>query len=170
MIRLIATSFVAACYDRRIMFLFRTWTYLICDAFKDLLHMYTEDRTQRQPFGHTVLKGNLFKGCSCPSPSVSNHYGSFKFASHFTPHARLARAFRPGVFRLLIRSGDRDLSLEATVTNDALSSRRSLLLSYRRHENPLSLRDRNLIVSHNVLVIDIYSQPDFLKLCTHVLS
>lgn len=40
----------------------------------------------------------------------------------------------------------------------------SRLLSYRRHENPLSLRDRNLIVSHNVLVIDIYSQPDFLKL------
>lgn len=105
----------------------RTPSYLIYDATRlKGSFTYTENRTWWQPFGRAVLKGNLFKGCSCPPPCriTADPLNS----RHISPPARVLQG-RPRMCRLLIRSSDRDLSLEATVTNDALSSRRSLLSS-----------------------------------------
>jgi len=116
------------CYDHQIIFLFQPWTpsYLIYDATRLKGSFTYTERTRRQPFGRAVLKGNLFKGCSCPPPCriTVDPLNS----RHISP-PRCVLQGRLGVFRLLIRSGDRDLSLETTVTNDALSSFQSHLSS-----------------------------------------
>lgn len=149
------------CYNHQIIFLFRTWTpsYLIYDATRlKGPFTYTESRTRWQPFGRTVLKGNLFKGCSCPPPCriTADPLNS----RHISPPQCVLQG-RLGVFRLLIRSGKRDLSLEATVTNDALSSLSLIfrLLSYR-WKSTEPKRQKSDSVSRYILEIDL-SQSDF---------
>lgn len=129
--------------------------YLIYDATRlKSSFTYTENRTRRQPFGRVVLKENLFKGCSCPPPCriTADPLNS----RHISPSQYVLQG-RLGVFHLLIRSGDRDLSLEATVTNDILSNLSlTFLVFFPIIENSPSLRDRNLIASHDMSSKSIY--------------
>lgn len=115
----------------------RVWfCSVIMNAFLHVLQKGKTSLSLSLYYRKLVLKGKLFKRILV-HPPVSNHSGSFKFASHFTPS--LVRGwFRVlSVYpRLLIRSSDRSRGFPpiATVTNDTLR------LFHLRNVSPLYTR------------------------------